>query len=60
MSERQSFPVRVARVRDEAEGIRSFELVAPDGAELPPFTAGAHVDVHLPNGLVRQYSIMRR
>lgn len=49
--------VRVARKTREAEGICSYELVRADGAALPPFAAGAHVDVHLPNGLVRQYSL---
>jgi len=27
------------------------------GSRLPPFEAGAHVDLHFPNNLVRQYSI---
>jgi vanillate O-demethylase ferredoxin subunit len=49
--------VRVHRIADEAQDIRSFELVDPRGAALPPFSAGAHIDVHLPNGLVRQYSL---
>lgn len=42
---------------DEAQGICSFELAAADGSLLPPFSAGAHIDVHLPDGLVRQYSL---
>lgn len=41
----------------EAEGIFSFELMSIDGKPLPPFTAGSHIDVHLPKGLVRQYSL---
>jgi len=49
--------VRVARKTPEAQGICRFELVAADGQALPAFTAGAHVDVHLPGGLVRQYSL---
>lgn len=49
--------VRVARKRQEAQGIASFELVHPDGQALPPFSAGAHVDVHLPGATVRPYSI---
>ena len=49
--------VRVAHKRSEAEDICSLELVALDGAALPAFTAGAHIDVHLPNGLQRQYSL---
>jgi len=32
-------------------------LVPVEGTTLPAFTAGAHVDVHLPGGLVRQYSL---
>jgi vanillate O-demethylase ferredoxin subunit len=49
--------LRVVRIHDEAEGIRSYELAAPDGAPLPPFAAGAHVDVHIGDGIVRQYSL---
>ena len=48
---------RVTRKRDEAEGICSFELESADGSALPPHEPGAHVDVHLPAGLVRQYSL---
>jgi len=47
----------VTRVVEEAEDIRSYEFAHPQAAELPAFTAGAHLDVHLPNGLVRQYSL---
>ncbi|UUX94575.1 PDR/VanB family oxidoreductase [Aquabacterium sp. J223] len=49
--------VRVARKTVEAEGIAGFELVAADGSELPAFDAGAHIDVHAPGGLLRQYSL---
>ncbi|MBK4997078.1 oxidoreductase [Pseudomonas sp. S37] len=42
---------------NEAQGICSFELAAADGSLLPAFSAGAHIDVHLPDGLVRQYSL---
>ena len=49
--------VRIVRKADQALDICSFELVDPDGAALPRFSAGAHVDVHLPGGLVRQYSL---
>lgn len=49
--------VRVARKHPEALDICSLDLVAADGGPLPPFDAGAHVDVHLPGGLVRQYSL---
>jgi vanillate O-demethylase ferredoxin subunit len=49
--------VRVAHKRREAEAICSYELVRDDGMPLPPFEAGAHIDVHLPGNLVRQYSL---
>ena len=48
---------RVARRETAAEGIVSFELKRADGAALPAFSAGSHIDVELPNGLVRQYSL---
>lgn len=49
--------VRIVRKSVEAPDIASFELVDPDGEHLPPFSAGAHIDVHLGDGLVRQYSL---
>ncbi|MFG1465663.1 PDR/VanB family oxidoreductase [Xanthobacter sp. DSM 24535] len=42
----------------EAHNMVSFELVDPEGAELPAFSPGAHVDVTIPGGLVRQYSLL--
>ena len=47
----------IDRVRDEAIGIRSYILKDPQGYELPQFTAGAHIDCHLSNGLIRRYSL---
>jgi|GEM_PF-31865 len=58
--------VTVASKTTVAEGIVSLELVSPDGGPLPPFKAGAHVDVYLGDlvglgetsePLVRQYSL---
>ncbi|MET9883824.1 PDR/VanB family oxidoreductase [Streptomyces sp. NPDC006430] len=37
-----------------ADGVLQLVLESP---ELPPWTPGAHVDVRLPSGLVRQYSL---
>ena len=48
--------VRVARKWAAATDVAGFEL-APVDSPLPGFQAGAHIDVHLPNGLVRQYSL---
>lgn len=50
-------PLRVAAIEDVAHDIRSFELVQADGSELPGFTAGSHVKVQTPNGMVRKYSL---
>lgn len=52
-----TLPVRVARKREEALDICSLELVAPGSRELPAFSAGSHLDLHLPGRLVRQHSL---
>lgn len=58
MSDRlETHKLRVQAVRLEADSIVSIELRDPRGADLPAFSAGAHVDLRLPNGLVRSYSL---
>jgi vanillate O-demethylase ferredoxin subunit len=52
-----TFQVRVADVRAEALDVMSLELRPIGGGQLPPFEPGAHLDLHLPNGLIRQYSL---
>ena len=47
----------VRQIRPAGPGIAVFELEDPDRWELPPFTGGAHLDCHLPNGMVRSYSL---
>ncbi len=49
--------LRVRSITYEAAGINAYELVDPSGAALPPFTAGAHIDVHPPGNFIRQYSL---
>lgn len=49
--------VRVRSVTWQADGINSYELRQLDGADLPAFEAGSHIDVHLPDGKIRQYSL---
>jgi vanillate O-demethylase ferredoxin subunit len=56
MSQTPLYEVRVVALREEASGIVSCELRATAGT-LPFCPPGAHVDVHLPNALVRQYSV---
>ncbi|WP_245607387.1 PDR/VanB family oxidoreductase [Pseudonocardia spinosispora] len=44
--------------RDElAEDVVGLTLADPDGARLPDWTPGAHIDLELPNGMTRQYSL---
>lgn len=59
MNTTDTLQVRVRAMIHEADGILSFELVPmPPLKELPAFTAGAHIDLHLPNGLIRSYSLL--
>lgn len=50
--------VRLVAIRWLAEDIHAFELMRPDGKSLPPAEAGAHIDIELPNGMTRQYSLV--
>src|SRR4051794_14291568 len=40
-----------------ADGVATLTLSHPDGKRLPDWTPGSHIDVVLPNGLTRQYSL---
>lgn len=57
VEEMTNFAVYVSERREEAPDIVSLKLLRADGEKLPPFSAGAHVDVYLPTGHVRQYSL---
>ncbi len=46
-----------ARVRETGD-IVAFDLADPAGLDLPPFTAGAHIDIEIGPGLTRQYSLL--
>jgi ferredoxin-NADP reductase len=47
----------VDTVEDAGTDVKLFSLVDPDHWELPPFRPCAHIDLHLPGGLVRTYSL---
>ena len=49
--------VLVRRKWNEAREIVCLELVGTDGAVLPRFEAGAYINVELPGGLIRPYSL---
>jgi phthalate 4,5-dioxygenase reductase subunit len=49
--------LRVTRNDKIADGIHLFELRGADGQQLPPFSAGAHIAIEVPNGMLRKYSL---
>lgn len=57
MTAATNMTVKVANKFNETADISTFELVACDGSDLPAFAAGAHIDVQLPGGIIRQYSL---
>ena len=59
MADADSLPLElvVARAEDAAAGVRLFELRDPAGAPLPPFSAGSHLRLRVPNGDERKYSL---
>jgi len=57
MSAHQTLTMRVQAMRYEARGVVSLELQDLNGATLPEYSPGAHIDLHLGNGLVRSYSL---
>ncbi len=48
----------VKTIRHEADDVISIELLPAAGAVFPRFEAGSHIDLHLPNGMVRNYSLL--
>ncbi len=58
LSETATRDMRLTAIRYEAHETHSFEFSPLDGALLPPVEPGAHIDIHLPNGMMRQYSLV--
>ena len=44
--------------REVAEDVVEFTLARPDGTRLPDWAPGAHIDIVLPDGTTRQYSLL--
>jgi ferredoxin-NADP reductase len=57
MTDAPRFRVLVRQMIWEAEDVLSLDLERPDGLALPDWTPGSHVDLVLPGGLIRQYSL---
>jgi ferredoxin-NADP reductase len=53
----RGYELLVQRVTWEADGVASMRLIDPNGAPLPSWTPGAHLDLVLASGKVRQYSL---
>jgi ferredoxin-NADP reductase len=49
--------VRLTAIRYAARDTNLYEFSRLDGRPLPPYAPGAHIDLHLPNALIRQYSL---
>lgn len=52
-----SLAVKVNKKDLIADGVMYLELIDPSGGDLPEFTAGSHIEIQLPNGLIRPYSL---
>lgn len=56
-SQKSTIMARVQARHEEADGVISVELVCSDGGPLPRFTAGSHINLHLPDEMRRSYSL---
>lgn len=57
VSEDGFFDVEVLGINRESDAVVSLELAHPAGLALPDWSPGSHIDILLPNGLLRQYSL---
>ena len=54
----EKIPVLVDCITVEATDVLRLVLRRPDGGQMPAFMPGAHIDLFLPNGIIRQYSLL--
>jgi tetrachlorobenzoquinone reductase len=54
---RDTMTLRVQRMERGADKVLFLTLVEPAGGPLPPWEPGSHLDLSLPSGLSRQYSL---
>ncbi|MEU8798366.1 PDR/VanB family oxidoreductase [Spirillospora sp. NPDC048819] len=57
MDQAAAVRLRVTDKTPVADGVVTLTLARPDGRRLPDWTPGSHVDLVLPGGLTRQYSL---
>ncbi|MEO1652370.1 MAG: fatty acid desaturase [Bacteroidota bacterium] len=56
--EKNELIVNVSEVLEVAREVKTFVFEALEGGSLPPFTAGAHINIELPSGKIRAYSLV--
>jgi tetrachlorobenzoquinone reductase len=49
---------RLSKIEDVARDTKIFTFQLVDGGKLPAYKPGAHIDLHLPNGMLRQFSLV--
>jgi len=59
MHDENTLQMKLMSVTFAARDVNLYEFAATDTDELPPAAAGAHIDIHLPTGDIRQYSIVQ-
>lgn len=52
------YPLQIRQIRLETQDIVSFELATPDGRTLAPTAPGCHLDIQIPGGPRRSYSLL--
>lgn len=57
MSTTCTLTLEVKQMRVESESVMSLELADPNGNQLPAWEPGAHIDIDLGPGLIRNYSL---
>lgn len=57
MDSNGSRELRVTQMTWEAEGVLSVRFADPAGEPLPEWEPGAHLALHLPNGIIREFSL---
>lgn len=50
--------LRIEHIETAAIDVKRYTLIHRDGRPLPAFTAGAHIELQLPNGMARCYSLL--
>ena len=48
---------RLSKIEDVARDTKLYTFEPVEGGKLPGYKPGAHIDLHLPNGLLRQFSL---